>query len=180
MGFFEKNQRTFTAEIAKKGRYGREENRRSFLRRPSSTLNLSQKRNPASFEAGFLFESATPLEEELQAELHNTSEVSTADLSKSGATGPNAGTGIGTGLASHRVGPAGSVVNVELRMVEDVEGFRTELKRSAFFDRKVLEDSHIEVQARRIADDVSARASEGEPLRYGKSARIKGKLGLAR
>jgi len=122
---------------------------------------------------------AIRLEEELQAELQNTSEVSAADLTESRTTGPNARAGVGAGLASHRVSSAWSIAYVELRMVEDVERFGPELKRGALLDGKVLENSHIEGQTRGVADDVSAWASEGESLRYSKSGRVISKLRLA-
>lgn len=138
------------------------------------------KKNPASCEAGLLsLIAAIRLEEELQAELQNTSEVSAANLTESRTTGPNARAGVGTGLASHRISSTRGVADVELRMVEDVERFGPELKRGALFDREVLEDSHVKVQTRWIANDISARPSEGESLRHSKGGRVIGKLRLA-
>lgn len=43
-----------------------------------------------------------------------------------------------------------------LGVIENIEGFRTELERHALLDCKVLQKRHIEVRAMRIGEDVAA------------------------
>ena len=77
------------------------------------------------------------LEDELRAELQNTSEMGTADFQKSISSEISGGT-------------------CPLAMVEDVEGFSPEFEGHVFFDSEVLEQCHVEVGSVGIAQVVSA------------------------
>src|SRR5678816_3413118 len=65
-------------------------------------------------------------------------------------------------------GPDGRVRQVELRVVEDVEGFGAELDLHAVVHREVLEEREVEVHAARSVQDVAAGVAEGEVRGRGK------------
>src|SRR5579863_8940968 len=96
---------------------------------------------------GLLFLLLQKLEEELHAQLHDARKVSAVDLAKRRAARAKA-----TGISRRIVRPTAAGHShalqrcprvgrhVELGMVEDVERLRSELKRRALLDRKMLED----------------------------------------
>src|ERR1035441_301101 len=105
-----------------------------------------------------------------------------ADLAKARAAGPDTVSGCSTSghEAGHTLGlssSAGIRSQVELWMVEDVEGLRTELKRCAFLDGEVLEDSHIEVDAIWIARIGATSIPKGKALGKREGRRVEVKLG---
>ena len=51
-----------------------------------------------------------------------------------------------------------------LRMVEDVERLGAELDAHLFLNRKMLEQAHIEIRARRIVQNVAPGIAEGQTL----------------
>src|SRR5262249_31692373 len=60
----------------------------------------------------------------------------------------------------------------KLRVVENIEGFATELEPDALGDLEVLEERHVKVRAMRIAQEVSSRIAEGQAARWSKGGLI--------
>ncbi len=92
------------------------------------------------------------------------------DLTEGVASGPDAVASSTTsrnwaGHALRLSSSTGVRGHVELRMVEDVERLSTELKRSAFLDRTVLEYAHIEVQTAGITGVGSAGVAKRQTSR---------------
>src|SRR5947209_7054674 len=56
----------------------------------------------------------------------------------------------------------------ELRMVENVESLGTEFEELVFRDKESLEQTHVEVQTVRVAQDIAACIAERQPRRCGK------------
>ena len=102
------------------------------------------------------FSEAASLENKLRAELQNTRVVRTARVQEVVVEA--------AGIACRIVGPAVTrdvvIDPIPLRMVEDVEPFRAELKSPGFREREALKQSHVEIGARGIVQEVAARVAE--------------------
>src|SRR5262249_27163728 len=61
------------------------------------------------------------------------------------------------------------IVNAELRMVEDVEGFDAKLQIGTLGNLEILLQGHIEVQAVRFREEISSWVAEGQPAGSRKS-----------
>src|SRR5215469_910812 len=68
--------------------------------------------------------------------------------------------------------PQVRVVNAELRVIEDVKRFGTELQASTFRGLEMLSQGHVEVGAARIIQEVTACIAEGESARGNEGSRI--------
>src|SRR6516165_1343175 len=104
------------------------------------------------------------LNDKLQSQLQDASRMSDTDIQKTGrakATGVTGGV-VRSSIAPHRVGgrreavgggstPTRSADRTPLGVIENVEGFRAELKIGAFLHRKVLVQSHVEVPIAGVA-----------------------------
>src|SRR5581483_3368578 len=93
------------------------------------------------------------LEDKLRTELHNTSEVSRRNFQECRTS-------------------QGTIRTTELRVIEDVERLRTELKRHALLDREMFEQAHVKVGPVWIAQIVSTYVTERQACRGNKRIRV--------
>src|SRR5947209_17077001 len=75
---------------------------------------------------------------------------------------------ISGGVVGSTVAADVTVQPAELRVVENVESLGTEFEELVFRDKESLEQTHIEVQTVRVAQDIAACIAERQPRRCGK------------
>ena len=82
----------------------------------------------------------------------------------------------GTGVAAYYIisGAAGVIwiVDAELRVIKNVKSLGTEFQLSGLANLEMLEQSHIEVGASRIVEEVASGVAESEAARSDKLGRI--------
>ena len=121
---------------------------------PNPPFPKNGKDGPVGEEAKSGTDWSSGLEHELTGELQNT-RVVRARYSEKGRRGAILLRAV-TRIRVH---------SVPLRVVKDIECFRTKLEMHVLVNRERLEQAHVEIGARRQIENIAACGAIGQPLR---------------